>query len=102
MAATANMTRDLTPSALASKFVMTLMTSPFGRAGARRVPRAPPHWRRHVHPSNFVYVLMDDFWLLGGDAAAMPQTKALVADVGVSFANFFVSNRQSAPPCARG
>ena len=46
---------------------------------------------------NFVYVLMDDFWLLGGDAAAMPQTKALVADAGVSFANFFVSSPKCTP-----
>ena len=46
---------------------------------------------------NFVYILMDDFWLLGGDAKAMPQTTKLVRDEGASFDNFFVSSPKCTP-----
>jgi len=46
---------------------------------------------------NFVYVLMDDFWLVGGDSGALPQTTALLGEAGASFSNFFVSSPKCTP-----
>jgi len=46
---------------------------------------------------SFVYIVMDDFWLTGGDSAALPQTTALVGDAGASFTNFFVSSPKCTP-----
>ena len=48
-------------------------------------------------PPNFVYVLMDDFWLLGGDSMALPQTMKLVGGEGATFSNFFVSSPKCTP-----
>ena len=46
---------------------------------------------------NFVYVLLDDFGLLLGDEAALPQTIARVKHQGASFPNFFVSSPKCTP-----
>ena len=48
-------------------------------------------------PPNFVYVLCDDMWKMGGDEAAIPQTKRLLADGGAQFDNFFVSSPKCTP-----
>ena len=46
---------------------------------------------------NFVYVLCDDMWKMGGDEAAIPQTRKLLAEAGAQFENFFVSSPKCTP-----
>jgi arylsulfatase A-like enzyme len=74
--------RHLAPRLAAGAGVALLTLVGLGTTG--RVQQAPP-----ARPNNILFVLTDD--LDAAELAYLPHVKTLVADQGVSFANYFVS-----------